>query len=106
MQQGAQVAGGFRVGLAVGVFEDQAALRALELVARVFACAVAIRAVTVEVERVIVAGMGVEVLAKLVEGRRAEHIHVSGQAPGLDEFYKRPGDGAVADVALVGARDH
>ena len=106
MQEGAQVAGGFRIGIAVGIFEDQAALGTLQHVRRVLARAIAIGAVAVEVERVIVAGVGAEVLAKLVEGRRTQDIHVRGQAAGLDKFYKRPGDGAVADVALVGARDH
>jgi hypothetical protein len=106
VQEGAQVAGGFRIGLAVRVFEDQAALRALQHVRRVSARAVAVSAVAVKVERVIVTGVGAEVLAKLVESWRAQYIHMGGQAARLDEFYKRPGDGAVADVAFVGARDH
>jgi hypothetical protein len=106
VQKGAQVAGGFRIGLAVCVFEDQAALGTLQHVRRVPASAVAIRAVAIEVQRVIVAGVRAEVLAKLVESRRAQHIHMRGQAARLDEFYQRPGDGAVAHVAFVRARDH
>jgi hypothetical protein len=106
VQQGAQVAGGFRIGIAVCVLEDQAALRTLQHVRRVLARAFAIRAVTVEVERVIVAGVGAKVLAKLIESRWAQHIRVCWQAARLDEFYKRPRDGAVADVGFVRPRDH
>jgi hypothetical protein len=81
-------------GLAVRVFEDQAALRTLQHVRRVVAGGVAICAVAVEVERVIIAGVGAEVLAKLVECWRAEDIHVGGQVAGADEFYERQWSGS------------
>ena len=71
-----------------------------------FAGAVAIAAVAVEVQHVIVAGMGAEVFAKLVERRRTQDVHVSGQALRTDQIDERAGDGAVADVAFVRPRDH
>ena len=106
MQQGAQVAGGFRIGLAICIFEDQSPLEALQHVRRVLVRAVGIGPMTVEVERVIVTGVGAEVFAKLVESRRAEHIHARGQAARLDQFDERAGDGPVADIASVWPRDH
>ncbi len=61
----------------------------------------AIAAVAVEMENVIVAGMLVEMMAKLVEGGRAEDIDMGGKILFLDEFDEWAGDGAVADVGGV-----
>jgi len=102
-QEGAQVAGGFGIGFAVFAFEDQAALASLVLVGRGrFACSVGVRSVAVEMENVIVAGIFADVLAELVEGWRAQDVHVGGQSFRLDQINERAGDGAVADVGLVG----
>jgi len=105
VEEGAESGGGLRVGLAVGVFEDEMALVALEFVCGIFAIAGSISSVAVEMEHVIVTGVGAEVLAKLIEGGRAEDVDMGWETPGADEFDKRPGDGAVTDVGFVGPGD-
>ncbi len=105
VQESTEVGGGFGVGIAVGVFEDEAALAGAELMGRILAGGVAIGTVAVEMKNVVVAGMLVEMFAKAIESGRAEDIDMGGKILLLNEFDERAGDRAVVDVGGVGTGD-
>jgi len=84
VQESAEIGGGFRVGVAVSVFEDEAALAGAELMGSILAGVFTIGPVAVEMKDVIVAGMLVEMFAKLIEGGRAKDIDMGGEVLLLD----------------------
>jgi len=60
----------------------------------------AVHPVAIEMEDVVVVWSSVEVLAKLFEGRRPQHIHAHGKRFALDEINQRAGDRAITDIAF------
>src|SRR5690606_2985452 len=99
-EQGAELIGGLRVGLAVVVLEDEPADRPFEGMGtrpdrsgRVEAAGIgwicgarrgSVGAVPVEVDEVIVAGTFLEMLQEATERRGAKHRHPGGQVPTRD----------------------
>ena len=101
-QQDAQLLGRDRVGFPLVVLEDQLALRPLEHVgAAGRGMGLAVGAVAVEVDDVIVVRALAEVLPEVLERRRAEDRHLRGEVLLVDQLDQRPRDRAVADVALI-----
>ena len=101
-EQDAQLLGRDRGGFPLVVLEDQAALRPLEHVgAAGRGMGLAVGAVAVEVDDVIVVRALAEVLPEVLERRRAEDRHLRGEVLLVDQLDQRPRDRAVADVALI-----
>ncbi len=90
-----------RVFAAVVLLEDQLTLGTLELVAG-RGRRPAKAAVAVEVHDVVGPGVGLQLGAQLLEGRRAQHLDLGGQSAFVDELDQRARDAAIGDIALVG----